>query len=231
METSKFLLQELIQTKRDFFKLFEKLQNEYIINLKKYGKEDARCGFFGVSFELVLWLMINLDNFSDFCKKKKILDGYIQNTYDDYQQYLISYNTITRTSFLTRMMFNVEDFLKSTLTQLEQSPNQKYHGLCKNYLKCLNYYEEKRHKIMSLPAQIRNSNHNGGFTEYPIDIIIRGISFKADKGERIIFADWRRTYISLDTLFDLLIETIPLLEKLSFIPSTYSKLWKQDPLS
>ena len=31
--------------------------------------------------------------------------------------------------------------------------------------------------------------------------------------------------------FDLLIETIPLLEKLSFIPSNYSKLWKQDPLS
>jgi len=231
METSNFLLQELAQSKEDFSILFEKLKEEFLLNFKKYGKEDIRCGFFAVSFELVLWLRINFDNFSELCKNKNMLDKYIENTYDDYQQFLISYNTITRTSFLTRLMFNVEDFLKSTLDQLNELYDLDYYHLCEKYLKCLNHYSDYRHKVMNLPAQIRNSNHNGGFTQYPIDVTIRGIPFKADKGDRIIFADWKRIYISLDELFNLLIETIPLLQKVSFIPSHYPKLWKKDPLS
>ena len=230
MESSQFLLNELSQTDHDLECLFNKLKNQFRINFQKYGKEDLRCGFFVVSFELFLWLMINRDHFLDLCKNKTFLDKHIENTFNDYQEFLVSYNTITRTSFLMRIIFNVEDFMRSVLVSLEEKPQNRFFQLSKQYLTKLNYFSDYRHKILMLPAEIRNSNHNGGFTSRPIDVTIGNIEFKAEAGERITFFDWKRTFIVLDAMFDLIIETIPLLGNISVVSSTYAKLWKENPL-
>ncbi len=231
MKNNEYLLSEINQTKDNFHRLYKNLLDQTISNSKKYSKEDIRYGFFVISFEQILWLLINFDSFIELLKNKKILDNYIACTEADYQQYLIGHNNNTRMGYLTRTMFNVEDFMKSILIKLEQPTNLGYYELSKKFLKSINYYDEQRHKILNFPAQIRNSLHGGGFTEFSIDVTIGKNHFKTDKGERITFASWGTISLSINTLFELLKDTINTVENIPFIPSTYVKMWKSDPLS
>lgn len=231
MKNNEYLLIEINQTKDNFYRLYKNLLDQAISNSKKYSKEDVRCGFFVISFEQILWLLINFDSFIELLKNKKNLDKYITCTEDDYQQYLIGHNNNTRMSYLTRAMFNVEDFMKSVLKKLEQSDNLGYYELSKKFLMSINYYDEQRHKILNFPAQIRNSLHGGGFTEFSIDVTIGKNHFKANKGERITFASWSTIFLSINTLFELLKNVISTVENIPFIPSTYVKMWKSDPFS
>jgi|GEM_PF-6295535 len=231
MKNSEYLLTEINQTKDKFHRLYKDLFDQANSYSKKYSKDDIRCGFFVISFEQILWLLINFDSFIELLKNKKILDNYIACTENECQQYLIGHNNNTRMSYLTRTMFNVEDFMKSVLMKLEQPTDLGYYNLSKKFLISINYYDEQRHKILNFPAQIRNSLHGGGFTEFPIDVTMGKTHFKAEKGERITFASWNTIFLSINTLFELLKDIINTVENIPFIPSTYVKMWKSDPLS
>lgn len=226
-----FLLKEITETKKNFSNLSEKLLENARGYSKKYTSEDIRCGFFTVSFDNVLWLLINLDAFLELIKNKPILDKYVVSSDTVYKQYLISHNNITRMSLLTKIMFNVEDFLKRILTHFKQPADIGYYNLSEKYLKFFNFYTPQRHGVLILPAQIRNSLHGGGFTEYPIDITIENIQFKAEIGQRITFANWKNLYISINAVIDLLIDSLDFLKDESFISSNYVKMWKSNPLS
>lgn len=61
---------------------------------------------------------------------------------------------------------------------------------------------------MNLPAQVRNSLHNNGFTQNAIDVQLRGQNYKANAGEQVKFCGWDSIYIMADELTDILIAII-----------------------
>ena len=231
MKNNEFLLIEIEKTKKDFLRLLQKLKDNAQITYDDYTQEDARCGFFVVSYNHVLWLMINFDQYLELLKNKKILDKYSNMKEVGYQQYLLSHNNYNRMSFLTRMMFEVENYMKNILTELNNPINSGFFQLSKNYLIKLNLYSDQRHKILNFPAQLRNSLHAGGFTEFSIDVEIGVNHFKANRGERITFANLDTIYLSIDALFDLIIDSLKSLKDLKLIQSNYVKLWKSDPFT
>lgn len=231
MKNNNFLLEEMDRTKNNFSNLYRELLKQGNNYSQKYTKDDVRCGFFITSFENILWLMITFESYVNLLKDKKILDKLIECGEYEYQQYLISHNNITRMSYLAKFMFNVENFMKCVLLKSNKSTTGGYYELSKSSLQSINYYNDSRHKILNLPAQIRNSLHDGGIAKYPIDVTIDNVHYKANTGERINFADWDKIFISINALFDLIKESCIHLESESFIPSNYVKLWKNDPSS
>lgn len=54
MKNNEFLLIEIEKTKKDFLRLLQKLKDNAQITYDDYTQEDARCGFFVVSYNHVL---------------------------------------------------------------------------------------------------------------------------------------------------------------------------------
>lgn len=217
--------------KTNFYNLFEKLFNEASHYRQKYTRDDHRYGFFVIASQNILWLLTNMDALLDMLTEKNMkIDNYIELPEDVRQQYLLSHDQISRISFLIKMMFDIEDFIKNLLAQLNQPTNNGYFTSSEKFLKTLNYYDIRKHQIMTLPSQIRNSLHAGGYTDYDVDITLRGRQFKAKKGQKITFASWNDLYISFDELFNLLIEVLNFeqLKDMTFIPSKYVKTWQPD---
>lgn len=194
----------------DFQKLLKKTWDKAVACEKKYGRDDVRKEFFMNFSELLIWLLIQFDDFiiTQNTQSGKI-DKHIKLT-DESRSILVSQlDTINRASFLTKGMFDVEHFIKTILDYFDHSTGNGYGQLVDDFLNELKIQDVQKTKILKLPAGVRNALHNNGYTKYPIvKTILHGRVYGASIGDQITFSGWDNIYIMIDELVDCIIDII-----------------------
>lgn len=188
---------------------------------KEYGKDDVRCDFFIVFSELNLSLLLQLDHMLELLKQTNIeIDQYMKLTPNDRVQFLLQFDTLNRANYLTHGMFEVENFLKSLKDGLGIQSTEGYYKFTEKLLAHLSITDTKKHKILNLPAQVRNSLHNNGYSTRDFEIELRRNTYKIEQGKQINFSGWDHMYIFFDELLDVLVEIIdnPIMKNISKIP-------------
>jgi hypothetical protein len=137
-------------------------------------------------------------------------------------QFMKQYDTINRASYCTKAMFDVEDFLKSIIKQLNIHPKSRYWDLTMQLKERL-HLSDYQQKILNLPAITRNSLHSNGYhTKDYFEVNIGRKKYKFEKGEKVRCTDWANLYIMFDELLDIMEIVIesPEVKELSDIPHT-----------
>jgi len=209
----------------DFIRLLNKSWTIGQKYSKTYGKDDARCDFFIVFSELNLWLTIQFDWFLDLLNPNNPeISRYMILTPNDRIQFLSQFDTLNRANYITHAMFEIENFLKSLMNGLGIAParHDGYYKFTKQLLTHLNVTDVQKHRILNLPAQVRNSLHNNGYPTDDFEITLSGNLYRITTGERIDFAGWNHMYIFFDELLDVLVEIIenPTMQTVTAIPHT-----------
>jgi len=166
-------------------------------------------------------LLFQLDDFLvTLDRQSGKIQKYLTLSESDRTTLLIQFDTINRSCFLTKCMFDVEHLIKSMLDILSLPTKKGYYSITEDLLKVLNLYDVQKHKILTLPAQVRNSLHNNGYTDFDIDVSLRGRLFQAKKSQQVTFSGWDNLYIMLDEMTDLLIDIVDnsKINKQAFIP-------------
>lgn len=194
----------------DFLQLFHKIWNKAQNYSKQYGQDDARTEFFTNFSELLIWLLIQFD---DFIQTQDMSSGKIKKyiTLNDESRSLLvaQLDNVNRSSFLTKVMFDVEHFIKGVLDYFGQDTGLGYGKLTENFLNELKISDTLKMNIFKLPASVRNALHNNGYTKYSINkTILRKRTYVANKGDQINFSGWNNIYIMVDEMTDLLIYII-----------------------
>jgi len=205
----------------DFFKLFEKSFNQP--KKRDYPLTDIRADFFVTFAELGLWLLIQLDHFREMLKPNStIISMYLNLTKNDLKQFWVQHDTINRSSYCSKAMFDIEHFLKTIMSALGVENNKGYYSFSEDFLYEIDFYNPQRFKILNAPAQMRNSLHKDGYASKNFDVILRGHEYNFVRGQQINFAGWDNLYIMFDEIIDLLIEIIkqPRVKGVQQIPRT-----------
>jgi hypothetical protein len=219
-------LNQIINIARiEFFNLLKKSWERKVKKYcYQYDHDDARCDFFKVFSELNLWLLIQLDDFSELLTLSSTkISRYMTFVPEDRIQYLLQHDTINRSSYCTKAMFDTEVLLASLASCLGLNPERKYYKLTNQLLSHLYVTDyEKDYKALNAPAQIRNSLHNNGYAGYDFEACLGGRSYRFIKGQQITFTGWDNLYIFFDALLDALVKIIdnPIIQKISKIPHT-----------
>lgn len=211
------------EAKVNFFNLLKKSWQEFQKNSKIYTGDDARSDFFGVFSESNLWLLIHLDMFSEMLDKQdKKISKYMNLNPRSRTHYLSQHDTINKIGYITKVMFDVEVFIKNIMKGLEKPAKGKYFDFTKQLLKNLNMYTEQNHKILNALYQLRNSLHNNGYAYHDFNITLRTRKYSFEKGKRIEFTGWDDLYIFFDELTDILIDIVKnlKLQKIGLIDHT-----------
>lgn len=204
-------MRDIITTNHpDYLQLLNKIWKKTESYSKQYGDDDARTEFFSNFSALLVWVLIQFD---DFINTQDMATGKIKKYMtlnDESKPILVSQlDTINRGSFLTKLMFNVEHLIKSILDYFNQNTNLGYGQLFDSFLIKLNISDNQITNILKLPASIRNTLHNNGYTKYPINnTILRNKTYVANAGEQIDFTGWDNIYIIIDEMSDCLINII-----------------------
>lgn len=207
---SKVSLEQITsQAHSNFHQLFKKSWSVVQKYQKTYGKDDIRCDFFVVFSELNAWLLIQFDVFAEILKPANDEIGkYYALTPNDRIQFLLQYDTINRSSFTLKSMFDVEDFLHSIDSALGWNNTGGFYKFTGRFLTQLGITDPQKFKILNAPAQIRNSLHNHGVASEDFDLTLRGNTYSFRSGQTINFTGWNNLDIFFDELFDVLIEII-----------------------
>ena len=159
--------------------------------------------------ELNVWLLIQFDDFLDTQNKLNgKIEKYLTLSDEDRSTFISNFDTVNRASYLTQFMFYTEQFVIVLLKKLNQTSSNGYYKNTENLLNALTKNVGQNLKILTLPAQVRNSLHGNGYTDYDIDVTLRGTSFNARKGEQVKFTGWDDLYIMLDEMTDLIIDLV-----------------------
>ena len=137
-------------------------------------------------------------------------------------QFISQYDTINRTSYCTKAMFDVEHFLKSVSKLLGMNTEVGYREMTRKLKSSLNLADDQ-FDILNVVARVRNSLHNNGYhTEEDFEILIRGKSYKFEKDKQVKFLGWDNLYIMFDELLDVIefILESPQVKQLTQIPHT-----------
>jgi len=224
MEDKVSLNELTIKARKDFFELLKKSWTEFQKNDKKFETNDIRAHFFSVNSISNLWLLIHLDTFFEMLDEKDTkIKNYMNLNPKSRIQYLSQHDTINRISYVTKVMFDVEDFIKTIMKGIEKPPHGKYYQFTKDLLTELQINDTQSHKILNAPYQIRNSLHNGGYAYHDFEIKLRGNQYNFIKGEQLKFTGWNHLYIFFDELIDLLITIVNKseIQKIQSIPHNY----------
>jgi len=233
MEDKVSLNEVTIKARKDFFELLKKSWTEFQKNDKKFEANDIRAHLFSIYSTSNLWLLIHLDTFFEMLNEKDTkIKNYMNLNPRSRIQYLSQHDTINRISYVTKVMFDVEDFIKTIMKGIEKSPHGKYYQFTKDLLTELQINDIQSHKILNAPYQIRNSLHNGGYAYHDFEIKLRDNQYNFIKGEQLKFTGWNHLYIFFDELIDLLITIVskPEIQKIQSIPHTIHQSHKQSDL-
>lgn len=175
--------QLIVNNHPNYFKLLQKVWKKAVYYNKQYGVDDARTVFFTNFSELLVWLLIQFD---DFINTQDHSTGKIKkyiSLNDESKVIMVSQlDTINRASFLTKLMFDVEHLIKSILDHFNQNTNTGYGKLVDDFLCELNVTDLQTTKILKLPAGVRNALHNNGYTKYNIEeTILQNQTYKVKK--------------------------------------------------
>lgn len=235
MSDKDFWNQLITQAKSDFLNLRKKSWSEFKLIEDLYTLNDARCEIFVNYTALNTWLLIHLDTFLDITNlKNNKLEKYLKLDdsvkFNERQKliYLRQHDMVNRTTYITKAMFDVEDFFNKIMLKVDPAYNptkdESFWIVSRECLRVLNMGTEQNHKILNLPYKIRNTLHNNGFHQgrHDFEITLRGKPYEFVRGQQIFFADWDNLYIVFDELVSLLIEIVnsPVLQKIENIPQT-----------
>ncbi|MEX2193160.1 MAG: hypothetical protein WD717_07260 [Nitrosarchaeum sp.] len=204
-------MKELITNVRpDYLQLLQKLWKKVQDYENQYGKDDARKEFFVSFSQLIVWVLIQFD---DFIKTQDYSTGKIKKymTLDDASKPIMvtQLDIINRASFLTKLMFDFEHFLKNILDHFNRNIPTGYGGILNNYLDELGITDMHTKNVLKLPSSVRNALHNNGYTKHSINsTILRNKTYVANSGDQITFAGWDNIYIIIDEMTDCLITII-----------------------
>lgn len=165
----------MVDVQRNFKNLTQKTYALIQKYNNAYGDEDGRAEFFVQYFLLNLWLLIQFDSFLEvFARRSNRVRRYVQFTPEDTIQFKSQYNAINRASYCTKVMFDVEHFLKSIAKLLGMNTevgSREMTSKLKNSLNLTDYHLD----ILNTLARVRNSLHNNGYhTEEDFEMVIRG---------------------------------------------------------
>jgi len=120
------------------------------------------------------------------------------------------FDLLNRRNFLTNFLFQVEVFMKSINTILENTYKKKgYVELVRHVLKELNMLDENRLNILKIPALVRNTMHvNGPHTDNDDNGKIDDILFVFKKSETPKYAHWINLYFFADKILDVMNELL-----------------------
>jgi hypothetical protein len=191
---------------------------------QRYGKDDARCDFFIVFSELNLWLLLQLDNFLELLDQSSTKIGrHMELTVVATNQFLLQYDTVNRSSYCTKAMFDVENFLVSIAKSLSlPRDNKGYFRFTRALLSHLGILDNQKFSVLNAPAQVRNALHKNGYADHDFQVTLRQRSYKFTKGDQVKFTGWGNLYIFFDELLDVLVEIIgnPNVQQVNKIPHT-----------
>ncbi len=168
-----------------------------------YGKDDGRCEFFVQWLLLNQWLFLQLDSFLEiFGRESDRVSKYFQFTEQDMIQFMDQFDTINRSCYCTKAMFNIENFLKSILEALEKKP------IGYSTYRCITCMLENKlgltpqqTDVLNCPALVRNSLHsNGNHTDKDFKMFVGGRCYKFEKGKQVMFAGWDNLYFMFNEL-------------------------------
>lgn len=188
----------------NYLQLLHKVWKKGLYYNKQYGLDDTRTEFFTNFSELLVWALIQFDDFihtqdNSTGKIKKYLTLNKESTIIMVAQF----DTINRASFLTKLMFEVEHLIKSILDYFNQNTGNGYGKLVDDFLNELSNTDIQTKKILKLPAGVRNALHNNGFTKYDIEeTVLQNHTYAANKGDQITFAGWDNIFIIISALVD-----------------------------
>lgn len=200
----------IINVHPNYLKLLQKLWKKAQDYGKQYGEDDARKEFFVSFSQLIVWVLIQFDDFiSTQPPLDKKLTKYMTLDNVGMPVMVTQLDTINRASFLTKLMFDVEHFIKNMLDHFNQNTEFGYWKLIDNLLIELNITDTQTTNILKLPASVRNALHNNGYTKYPIsNIVLRNNTYVANSGDQITFTGWNNIYVIIDEMADCLISII-----------------------
>jgi hypothetical protein len=217
------LNQIIVNAKANFIDLLQKTQAPIEKYNNAYGADDARADLFVVYSLLNLWLLIQFDSFLEVLdRRSNRVSRYVQLTEQDRIQFMVQYETITRASYCTKAMFEVEYFLNSLAEGLGIKTVGGYWNVTERMKKSLKLTDQQ-FKILNVPAAVRNSLHNNGYhMQKDFEVVIRGKSYKFEKGKQIMFSGWDNLYVMFDELLDVIVSIIESAEvkQLTKIPHT-----------
>lgn len=174
---------------------------------KQYTTDDYRYNYFVVISELILWTIVQLENFSNH-NPDKIIESRFENLTEVKRPNSLQMDTFNRQNFINSAMFISDDFIKSVLLTLTTPSHYKSNV---EYIK-VNIFENnyEKFKILYTPYLIRNALHNNGYhrleTEFDLDIDDKQFSFKKDK--QIDFAGWSNLCIIMNEYLQVIVEMI-----------------------
>jgi len=194
---------------KQFRLIHEKLWNEGQWSLRQYSQNDARGNFFINSSQTLMWILIHLDTFSEMLDSNdKKISKYMELNPKSRLIYLVQHDTINRISFITKLMFDVEMFIKNLMRGCEYPPKGTYYDFTQKFLQFLGIDDYQKHKILNAPYQIRNSLHNNGYVYHDFQIELRGKKYDFIKGQQLKYVSWYDLYVFTDELIDLLSEIV-----------------------
>ncbi len=178
---------------------------------KRYSNQDYRCAFFGTFCEIVLWILVQLENFSNHNPDLIIQKRFSKLQDSSRAQILLQIDNINRQSFVTAIMFLIEDFINQILLALGRKPEIPYKNNIKTITKLLFEGSFQKFNILYSPYLIRNSLHNNGYIkilndEFDLEIGEKTYQFKKDI--QITFAGWDNLFILTDEILKIIIEII-----------------------
>jgi hypothetical protein len=199
-----------IQAKNSFIELHKKVWANGLKYKKIYGNDDIRGDFYIVFSELLLWLIIQLENFHEKYPQQKI-GNYMSLEKRSRTQMILQFDTINRQSFITIAMFNIEIFIVALATGLKLKPrSNNYKDTVESLSENLFPLEAKEtFRLLYSPYLIRNSLHNNGYIKQlkeDFEISIGGKKFIFKKDTKVTLGGWDNLYILIDGLLDILIQ-------------------------
>lgn len=219
---SKVSLNQITHNARnDFLNLLKKSWNCVQTYEKKYSGTDVRSHFFIVFAELNLWLLIQLDSFSEMLDNNTDrISRYMNLNPNSRLMFLSQYDTINRASYCTHAMFEVEDFLKLIGLKVGMKPTNKYGLFIEEFLKRIDKYDGNTILILKSPAHIRNSLHNNGYASYDFELLVGNNLYKFVKDQQVYYTGWDNLYLMFDRLIDKIVEIIdsPKIQIINQIP-------------
>ena len=211
----------LSEVVRDAKPQFVSLLNKSILLRQKYldfyGTEDVRPEYFDREFQLNVWLLTQFDNFLEIVEHNERITRYVEFTPQMGSVFLNQYDTINRTCYCTRVMFDVDNFLANIAKNINVV-NTNYAPMVNAFTK-LGLSEQQRRTLLA-PAAFRNSLHNNGYYQRgeEFDLTLGAITWHFRLGKRVEDFTWSNMYVVFDELFNAL-EAIINLSEVQKVPN------------
>lgn len=203
-------IQLLWNAKADFFVMLSRTWNYAQKYKQEYSKDDMRSDFYIIFSQLNLWLLLQFDYLLEMLEPTdKKISKYMNLATESRRVFLLQYDTINRATYCSTAMFDIEHFLATVSKALGLPTKKGFFNISKQVLQYLDIEDqEKKLRVLNVPAKIRNSLHNDGvFNEKEdYEIVLRGRHYKLTVGTKVDCSGWNNLYIFFDEVLNILVE-------------------------